>query len=356
MTDNGITDKLTRDIHVTDSQIFRQCRLKWRLGSKSQLNYEPKKPTVALWLGTGIHIALEAYYEGKLRGVIVEPDEVFEDWADQWIKKIREDVPFLDGEQDQQLLDARELGLGMLRHYIEWAAFEDDFDVIMVEHNFEILIAETDEHRWMYNGRLDLVIQNRQGFWVVDHKTTATLTGTDTQKLLLDEQLGSYIFAAGLTLGKPIQGAMYNFLRKKLPTLPKELINGGLSKAKNIDTTEEVYRAAIKVARENPNDYIDILQILADKGNTFFHREYVTRNVKEIVHMMERLVDIDRDMMLAEEFKRFYPTPDFIRCGMCPFIGVCVLYAEDGDVEFLLRNSFRKREKKEDLLWLDVVE
>lgn len=354
MTTVSSKNKIRRELHISDLQMFRQCRLKWRLGSPRQMNLESKAPQSALWLGTGVHLGLEAYYKGKFEGYIVDPAEVFEDWANQHIN-IARNGKFLSEEEDQKMRDDKELGIGMLRHYTVWAPTVDNFDIILVEEEFELTVHETDTHEYVVKGRIDGAIQDREGIWIFEHKTTAH-SNQNVQRLFLDEQAGEYIWAGSEILGKPVQGSLYNFLRKKLPTYPRVLQAGGLSVAANIDTTYEVYMQAIKDNNLREEDYFDYLEHLKEKGNTFFQREYTQRNPNEIRHLMHRLVEIDRDMERAEQEKAFYPSPSPTMCPMCTFFKVCLVRAEDGDVGFMLRNSYQQRPKKEELEWLPVLE
>lgn len=343
--------KTILEIGISDANMFRQCRLKWRLGSKTQLNLERRIPQTALWLGTGVHLALEAYYKAKLNGEIIDICEVFDDWATQWMEKIRIDAPFMGPEEDQELQETRELGLGMLHNYELWAPDNDRFDIVKVEEGFEYKLYEDAEFIVIYKGRIDLLVKDDEGFWLVEHKTTRLRT-FDTRRLLLDEQVGAYVWAASQMVGEQLVGCKYSYLRKKLPSIPKELVAGGLSKAKSIDTTEDVYQDCINEHGLNPDDYADILEILKEKGNTFFYREDVFRSSKELVILMKRLVNIALEMHRVNQSKLYYPTPDPMLCPMCTFMPVCISRAEGGDDEFLIRNQYRPRTKDE-LVWVN---
>lgn len=49
-------------VHVTDMVTFQTCRYRWDYSSPLRHNLQPRTPNKHLWLGTGLHHALAAYY------------------------------------------------------------------------------------------------------------------------------------------------------------------------------------------------------------------------------------------------------------------------------------------------------
>lgn len=355
------------EIHVTDTSIFRGCRLRWAWTSSLRHNLESASPPKALWLGTGVHYALEKYYGDGLH-----PAEVFEAWAHTEVGRIKDEWPHMMGDMPS-FDDDIHLGVGMLAHYYNWAQKNDDFEVVSVEESFTIpdflppRVAYIGEDTgvvvgtWDYEplkgtealkkvmlhidlaGQGDMVIQDREGdYWVWENKTTAQIR--DMSRLILEEQPGVYHAAMEAKLGVKISGVRFNFLRKKLPAIPEELKTGGLTKRQNIDTTYETYMTALRAKNLDPRNYQEVLDRLQDKGNTFFHREDVVRSNSELRILIDRLKRVAEDMVDPD--LRIYPSPDMFKCPMCPMQGPCIALADGSDWRYILDSQYRKRKPR----------
>lgn len=329
-------------IHTSDRIMFKRCRRKWDLGSLMRRGLEPIKVNDKLWLGTGVHHALKCYYgEGE------NPVQAFLNWADEEVERIREENQGLWDEQEAMLQEQIELSKGMLEHYMIWAPKHDNFEVIHVEKDFVVPIRTPKGNRAMadYVGRFDGIVRDEHGlYWLLEHKTVSNRF--DVEKLPLDEQCGSYIWAAQQIYGIKLEGVIYNMLRKKVPRKPEVLKRGGLSKNKNIDTTLEVYvQALVDYYGSKDNvpwqEYTDILQTLKDKGNTFFHREKVRRSQKEIENLAEQIYWEYREMTSPKLV--IYPNPTRDCSWDCDFRSVCLAMNDGSDYEYMLESMFRRR-------------
>lgn len=133
---------------------------------------------------------------------------------------------------------------------------------------------------------------------------------------------------------------LYIFVRKKLPAIPETLNKGGLTKRKNIDTTEAVYQRERTRLGLKLNDYLDILSLLSAKGNTFFSlrpMHWSNRATFKALIRVSKLVDHYMDV---------WPNPSQYVCFTCPFRDPCrqVLNGQDIDIinsfpEFRRRDS-----------------
>ncbi len=335
--------------HITDSSIFRGCRLRWHFSSRVRLNLQTLAPPRALWLGTGVHKGLEMYYNPKVKD---NSAAAFEEWARAEVKKVAKDFPGLGEERMAQFEEDIELGCGMLDHYQSWAEEIDDFEVIDTESKIIVPNFIPDVHVEVqgaegvevwdhipYEGMGDMLIRdNTDGqYWVMEHKTAAVI---DTARLILEEQPGVYQWAMGEKHGVTIAGVRFNFLRKKLPAIPQRLQTGGLTKRANIDTTHDAYLGAIRRCELDPADYKDILTQLYDKGNTFFLREDVVRSETELRNLLRRLRLVGQDMF---NDPHIYPAPDIFKCKMCPFQGPCIALSDGSDWKYLLMNNYGVR-------------
>jgi len=169
-------------IHTSDRETFKDCRRKWDWSSPARKNLVRKVKVhgviMHFWFGTGIHLALQKYYDPVLKE---DPVKVFEEWFNtEWnggivhfndleqyadrdpspmtsngtlfdphtgkevyirwmIKGLSELLPDPDFELFEQ---HRVLGIGMLNYYKDYAAREDNFRVVATEHTFSVPIQD----------------------------------------------------------------------------------------------------------------------------------------------------------------------------------------------------------------------
>lgn len=157
-------------IHSSDRAAFKDCRRRWKWSSPSQFNLIPRSSVYgvkeALWFGTGIHYALEKYYNPTMRE---DPVVSWEAWFDlQWrggivmkseIKEFADRSPqlnadgtyFVEGLKDilpdgyvdeDKWLALRELGTGMMGFYKGYSEEHDNFNVILTEHDFSVPVLD----------------------------------------------------------------------------------------------------------------------------------------------------------------------------------------------------------------------
>jgi len=340
---------------TTEREEFKRCRRRWDFASLSRQGLEPKKPAIQLWFGTGIHRGLEVFYREQKN-----PVEEFEQWAKTEVERIRQSQNGLWDEQVQELENTIELGKRMLENYVAWASIEDSTsengftEVLYTEREFQTPILDPSGNParfidrngqvWEMHlvGRLDMVVRDHYGkIWLMDHKTSKDKL--DPQILILNDQMTVYLWAAQQIFKMPFEGAFYNVLRKKLPTVPQLLKTGSLSKSKQIDTTYEVYLAEIEKHGFNPEDYRDILEHLQEKPNTFFQREKVRRNQHEIA-TAGRLLFLEAIDMLNDPF--IYTNMTWDCRWDCDFAQLCKAMNRNDDVDWLLRAMYQKRQSE----------
>src|SRR6266576_1994400 len=159
-------------IHASDRATFKYCRRKWAWSSPSRNNLTPKATvhgiSEPLWFGTGIHYALEKFYDPTLKedpvaawlarfdlqwdgGDVTEEEIKRHGLADREPRPLNvagtlfkvlglvDLLPFADQEHFDEV---RDLGRGMMEFYKYFAEQNDDFEVLAVEHDFSVPLLD----------------------------------------------------------------------------------------------------------------------------------------------------------------------------------------------------------------------
>jgi len=283
-----------------------------------------------------MHAALQAYYNPETWGTESLQRYNAKQAFLMSIKEIGTKVKIGALEFEERFDEQKELGLGMLEHYFLWAPTRDKFKPIYVEIEFEVPIPGLEGV--VYQGRIDLIVEDEFGYWIIDHKTTAQLA--QTEWLALDDQCSSYAWAAKQMLGLDIRGIVYNELRKKAPRKPSVLRSGALSVNKNQDTTYEVYLATLRDKGYKEKSYAPILQYLKDNPKEFVRRTKVTYGPR-VLPLVEKRIRTEAVNMLGDP--DIYPTPSRFNCNGCQFFAPCLALHEGYDPQTILDEQYEKR-------------
>ncbi len=316
-------------VHVTEFGAFRRCRVAWSL-SREGLYAIRRKPS--MWLGTGIHTALAAYYRGQMEGQAADPVETFTIWHTTQIDRLTAEYENLWDDDLANLMKLAELGEGILRHYLDWShALDKAWRVLAVEAKFaRQLPVGADDHdpsKVFLVGTADLVVESGDGHaWVVDHKTSENLI--DLRFLELEQQTTAYMWLLQPILGDRLAGSVYNSIRRRLPRVPELTSKGALSR-RSIITTYSVYLQAIHDYGLKTKDYDEELGSLKAQTNPFFTRERVSRNEIELAalqtHMSMQGIEIRDDPDI-------YPNQSAMTCPTCEYAQLCKALLDGSDV------------------------
>lgn len=326
-------------ISHSDIKRFKRCRRKFHWASRLGRYLRPKTVQPAFYLGSAVHHALEVYYgEGE------DPVQAVREWCQDKLEEFEEEYN-LTSSKREELEEDQELAEGMLEHYKEWAPQVDsDYfsNVVETEKEGTVDIPGTD-HQFLYI--IDGLVQDEMGlYWIMEHKTASRM---QTDHLDQDEQILKYIWAAQKDLGVDIAGVVYTILKKKVPSEPRVLKDGSLSKAKNQSVTYSAYKQAVKDHHDGeiPEEYRDILQHFKKGGNDFFFRDAITRSRTEIEEAEERLVAETKDM--TGDF-RVYPNPTKACQWDCSYTVPCRLKSLGQDYEAELQHNFEQKERDDE--------
>lgn len=314
---------------------------------------------MALRFGTVMHDVLERWYEGEAN--FIQP--LF-DWQREMETLLQggEEVGFTLEDIDK----AVELIESIMVRY-EQKYREVDFSkwkVLGTEVDFRVPFrsAPTDRFpkgrkaNWDLVGRVDLPVLDplTNTLLIVDHKTTSIASPWEAQAAhATSQQTWAYFWAAtqapeqfGL---KPDEldgiGIVYNYIRKKLPSEPKILKNGQLSKS-SIDTLPEIFRAAMLKTGCTGEAWQDILNRLEARGDRFLHRHEVHLQ-RYIIEEWQR--DAAATVSSIRQCRRTGVWPRNVqRCNVagmqCEFAPICVDPFGGVDDEYRIEMLFDRDE------------
>lgn len=355
-------------LRTSERNLFKRCQWAWQ---RNYLDlYTPLNHQKALWVGSGIHAALEHYYViGRERGP--HPTITF----NAWIDRHGDDFP------EDELAEARELGTAMLDGYVNHYGAEPHLEVIAVEKPFNVGInyqhwhptqngeANTTQEQARYVGKVDLVVRDheRNKIFLWDHKTTARLGSAHTQYLQLDDQAGAYWAVADAVLRheglidktEGISGIMFNYLVKQKPNLSPRNPDGLVCN----QPQKKHYFAALeaKGVELDPKTTLQQLKELASKYELtvlgdpsaiqpppLFDRKFAYRRFRERQTQINRIqVDLEAMSLVRSGVVPATKTPTR-ECGFCSFKTLCELDEAGRDWHNLVDMSYTRWDPYED--------
>lgn len=331
-------------LHTSDRLAFKRCRRKWDLGSSLRRGLTPVDTTerLALWLGSGLHFALEDYH-GYRR--FPSPVEALEAYYQAFRP---EELPD-DADNDKGM----PLLINMLEYYPQWLAAPGRYQyetliingVPQVEVPFELELTDlsTPTLTVVYRGTLDrVVVDSEGGYWVQDYKTTRII---DLNRMINDPQMKAYTWAAEQMYNVPFEGALLTQLVKAYPHPPAQLTRGGYSVDKRQKTTHALVRSTlIEHFGSIPNQYVDYLNHLAlleqPEGNSFIRTDRIMHNTATKVQTYQHILAEASEMLNLS--LPIYPN----ETRDCPwdcsdFRAVCLAMEDGGDWLTLINENYK---------------
>lgn len=321
-----------RSVHVTELQSWEKCRRKWYYRHHLHLKPITNHPN-NLWFGIVIHEMLAQLYNFRR----TEPyksykTELYGLFSLRCAEDCKKNQWDMDNETVVKFMD---IGYSILELYHDFQLNADiNYNIYSIETEYKTVIDDFVE----LVGTLDLVLENdTTGFlYVTDHKTYGRFY--DATDLQYESQSKAYPFLLRQATGRKVGGFIFNQLRKKVPAVPQVLKTGGISKAKNIDTTYDIYLAAIEREGLDWLDYTDILDSL--KHNEFINRVLIPRTALELHHFKKNLLSEVEDMNNGI----IYPSYHRMQCKDCQYNCLCNAEDTGSNITPLIRELFVEEE------------
>lgn len=316
-----------RGSEVTD---YLRCKKRYNYAWVQEL--QPKQRNEKLTIGSAIHKFLELWYSEYRASEAIEAmiEYIYDNTADM---------------EDIARDDMAKLAQNICVHYIQNYGMDDKWTVKAVEMPFSVKLNNDVN----YIGTIDMLLEDENGrLWFVDHKTTASIDIFDKNSDM-DRQISRY-WAALEELGYKIEGFIYNIILKEVPTEPKLLKSGSLSKDKSQKTTLALYRAAIEYHRLNESDYTDFLQYLEDQPKEFFRRIRVDRTEMERLHALDEtesiITDIQFDIM-RNSHRKWYRNITKDCHWDCAFKSLCIAEMDGSNADHIRNELFKVKDDSE---------
>lgn len=310
-------------VRTSERQSFLTCRQKWDWSWNQKLR--APNQDMKLVFGDFTHQALALYYKpGRKRGI--KPWITFERLCSE-----REDESDNYIWADDETVDLRELGDGMLHRYVDqWEAADSEYEVLASEQVFRVPIGRIHGDRVVYVGTIDGVWKHlpTKKIRFAEHKTAASIT---KDALPMDEQVGAYwtfgprwLKLKGiLKSGEVLDGVLYNWLRKALPD-PNAVYDEQGRKLNKDGTPSK---------RQSP---------------PYFDRQLTFRGEFEAQRVKERVWQEVLDMLEAKEGPaKIYknPGPQFMpNCKFCSFRDMCELHETGNDWKAFMKAAYEEWE------------
>lgn len=241
---------------------FRRCAMQTKFKYVDRL--KPKTVSKPLKRGTWFHRLLEVHYKG-------------EDWKAEHQRMATQFAELFDEERDYYGDLPGEMKR-LMASYI-WHYEADPWKIHEVEFTLETELP----NGHLYRGKIDLLIENQWGLWIVDHKTHKSLPDVDFR--ILDAQSALYVWAA-IKNKIPVQGHIWNYIVAKGPSEPALLKSGDrLSRAKCLTDFPTLSRT-VKKHGLDLEDYRPWLTALKRQrfspervqSSSFFRRDIMEKN------------------------------------------------------------------------------
>lgn len=305
---------------------FRRCPKQTQYKYAERL--KPRREGRPLREGTWMHSLLETKYKGG-------------DWRETHAALSNKFNDLFDDEKDE--IGNLPVDCARLMRSYEWHYKNDNWKI----HEVEFMLETEFPDGSVYRGRVDLLVEDQFGLWIVDHKFNAKLPGLMFR--LLDAQSALYVWAAR-RMGIPVQGHIWNYVRRKVPTIPQLLKDGKRLSSRTIDTDYLTYATAIKKYGLDPTPYAEKLAYLKSlrfvhgeaQRSSYFRRDVLERQ-PEMLRQVAREAYHTSKRMNAYDFSK----PDFVErvvdrsCEwMCSYTELCALELFGADPRSIRRQRY----------------
>lgn len=328
-------------LHISHSELktFRRCKKQYHY--KVIQGLEPRLSDPKLKFGIWFHDLLAAHYRG-------------EDWEKEHAKQLKAfNNLFL--EEREHYGDLPELAERMMLAYLwRYRKIEDEWEILYNEERFDVEFDDAEGGADVFSFKPDLVVRDhstpQKDIWVVDHKTTRSLPSAEWRMEDLQSTLYPWALRTGFDM--PIKGFIFNYIRRKAPSIPSINKDGSISK-RRIDTDYPTmarfllgYYEVDKV-NQLPTEWKKRLanMKLEDK---FFKRTkiikddaLINRQIEEFSYTAQEIeiwTEMDQEQEIDPWTRTLLPSCEYD----CDFQPLCLLELMGQDSKFMRRSKYQE--------------
>lgn len=309
----------------SDIKLWRRCPQAYSY--KRVEGIVRKRVSLPLKRGTLIHKLIELYYLGK-------------NW-EEYLTTFAKGFYKLTEEEQDYYGDLPADAFRMMEGYV--AQYQDlQEEPIAVEMSFYEDPIEI-HPKVALTGKVDLILKNRKGLWVTEHKTHKVIP--DESDRFLDLQTLIYIRLVETRIQEPITGVLWDYIRTKPPTVPQVLKDGTISKAKKIDTDYKTFYKAILDAKQDPADYTEQLELA--RKRVFYQRSYMPKSTRLMDALFQDLLRtaLEMDKLMYHPYRNI----DKFKCKQCEYRLLCEAELMGMDADFIRKHEYTTADyRKED--------
>ncbi len=291
-----------RTLTHSATECFQECRVKWDYRYNKEII--TTEPQTALDFGTAIHTGLENWFKYGIQKAAVEAG----------VSRGAE-----LGMSSEDLIKIQVL----LEKYTENYTSEE-FEVIDVEKLFNVKLQNPRTLRfskiYRFQGKLDGLVRMDNAYFILEHKTTSSISEKYIDAIDLKAQIALYAAAMEIE-GYPIRGAIYDIIEKPSIRMSQGETEAEFEarKAALIAKSKTGTTKAQRKEAETPDEFMArCREKVTDKS---FKRVIVTLDFERKREAMDNLWRTAKDMLHPE----IYPTSSAcVSFGkVCPYLNLC---------------------------------
>lgn len=211
------------------------------------------------------------------------------------------------------------LALAMVEAYFKKFGYNE---IVRNELHFNIPldnITTTKTTDLQFHGYIDGIIEEEDGYWLLEIKTASIIDKTYIDKLIFNDQIERYLYATAngylenFTLDKPLLGIKYRIIKKPL------------IRQKQKESIMEFRQRLIEKLQEEDN----IIEVILNRTD-----EELEDSIKDTLH----------DILTIETTTRFTKTLSACSTyGRCPYMELCSK-EEQGELLYIVKEEERRNE------------
>ena len=301
---------------------FQECRVKWQYRYEREI--VPTEPQTALDFGTAIHAGLEFWFktgisEGAVTAGVSRGAEL--------------------GMSSEDLCKIQ----AMLEMYTI-VYNKEEFEVVSVEKTFNVKLRNPKTLRYSrtyrYQGKIDALVKWDNAYYIMEHKTTSSITDKYIEAIELKAQIALYAMAME-SEGYPIKGAIYDILEKPAIRMAQGETEEEFEarKAALLAKSKTGMTTATRKEAETPEDFLK--RCREKLGTSAFKRVIVPLDFDRKLEALGNLWKAAKDMMHPQ----IYPTSGAcVAFGkVCPYLSLCRAKGDmgrcEGEYKFFRANA-----------------